>query len=120
MLRHRRPSWPMLDVTMETITILLADDHALVRSELRRLLEHEPDLLVVGEAGDGGEAIAAAIRLSPDVVLLDVAMPGMNGLEAAQRIHYETGCRIVMLTMQNDPGYVRRAFESGASGYVLK
>jgi two-component system, NarL family, response regulator NreC len=110
----------MLDVTMETITILLADDHALVRGELRRLLEGEPDLLVVGEAGDGCEAIAEAIRLSPDVVLLDVSMPGMNGLEAAQRIRHETDCRIVMLTMQNDPGYVRRAFESGASGYVLK
>jgi two-component system, NarL family, response regulator NreC len=105
---------------METITILVADDHAIVRAGLRLLLDAEPDLAVVGEAGDGEEAIAKALELAPDVVLLDLMMPNTNGLEAAKRIHQDTSCRILMLSMQDDPGYVRRAFASGASGYVLK
>jgi two-component system, NarL family, response regulator NreC len=105
---------------METITILLADDHAIVRAGLRLLLDEQPDLTVVGEAGDGDEAIAKALELAPDVVLLDVMMPNTNGLDAAERISRETSCRILMLSMQDDPGYVRRAFASGASGYVLK
>jgi two-component system, NarL family, response regulator NreC len=104
---------------METITILVADDHAIVRAGLRLLLDEEPDLTVVAEAGDGEEAIAKALELAPDVVLLDVMMPNTNGLEAAKRIRQETSCRILMLSMQDDPGYVRRAFASGASGYVL-
>jgi two-component system, NarL family, response regulator NreC len=105
---------------MKSITILLADDHAIVRAGLRLLLEAEPDLTVVGEAADGGEAIDEALRLSPDIVLLDVTMPHVSGLEAARRISRETPCRIVMLSMQDDPGYVRQAFANGASGYVLK
>jgi two-component system response regulator NreC len=105
---------------METISILLADDHAIVRDGLRRLLDEQPDLTVVGEASDGDEAIAKALELAPDVVLLDVMMPSTNGLDAARRISRETSCRILMLSMQDDPGYVRRAFASGASGYVLK
>lgn len=105
---------------MDTITILVADDHAIVRAGLRLLLEEQPDLAVVGEAGDGEEAIAKALELSPDVVLLDVMMPKIGGLEAAQRIHDRTSCRILMLSMHDDPGYVRRAFASGASGYLLK
>jgi DNA-binding NarL/FixJ family response regulator len=107
-------------ITMETITILVADDHPIVRAGLRLLLDEEPDLTVVAEAGDGEEAIAKALELAPDVVLLDVMMPNTNGLEAAKRIRQETSCRILMLSMQDDPGYVRRAFASGASGYVLK
>jgi two-component system, NarL family, response regulator NreC len=105
---------------METISILLADDHAIVRAALRLLLDEQPDLTVVGEAGDGDEAIAKALQLTPDVVLLDVMMPNTNGLDAARRISRETSCRILMLSMQDDPGYVRRAFASGASGYLLK
>jgi two-component system response regulator NreC len=105
-------------VTMTTI--LLADDHAIVRAGLRLLLEAEPDLTVVGEAADGAEAISEAFRLSPDIVLLDVTMPNVSGLEAARRISGETRCRILMLSMQDDPGYVRQAFANGASGYVLK
>ena len=107
-------------ITMETITVLLADDHAIVRAGLRLLLDEAPDLTVVGEAGDGDEAIARALELAPDVVLLDVMMPNTNGLDAARRISRETSCRILMLSVQDDPGYVRRAFASGASGYVLK
>jgi DNA-binding NarL/FixJ family response regulator len=105
---------------MDTITILVADDHAIVRAGLRLLLEEQPDLTVVGEAGDGEEAIAKALELSPDVVLLDVMMPKIGGLEAAQRIRDRTACRILMLSMHDDPGYVRRAFASGVSGYLLK
>ena len=105
---------------MDTITILVADDHAIVRAGLRLLLDEEPDLTVVAEAGDGEEAVAKALELRPNVVLLDVMMPNTNGLEAAKRIREETSCRILMLSMQDDPGYVRQAFASGASGYVLK
>ncbi|MDX6495445.1 MAG: two-component system, NarL family, response regulator NreC [Gaiellales bacterium] len=105
---------------METITILVADYHAIVRAGIRLLLDEEPDLTVVGEAGDGDEAIAKALELAPDVVLLDVMMPNTNGLDAARRISRETSCRILMLSMQDDPGYVRRAFANGASGYILK
>src|ERR1041384_7749218 len=107
-------------ITMDTITILVADDHAIVRAGLRLLLDEEPDLTVVAEAGDGEEAVAKALELRPNVVLLDVMMPNTNGLEAAKRIREETSCRILMLSMQDDPGYVRQAFASGASGYVLK
>jgi len=107
-------------IPMKATTILLADDHAIVRAGLRLLLEAEPDLVVVGEAGDGAEALEEARRLAPDVVLLDVTMPNTNGLDAALRISKETSAGIVMLSMQDDPGYVRRAFTNGASGYVLK
>ncbi len=105
---------------MTTITILLADDHAIVRAGLRLLLEAEPDFEVVGEAADGVEAVAEAIRLHPTVVLMDVTMPRTNGLDAAAQVSRSTDSRILMLSMQDDLGYVRRAFAAGASGYVLK
>jgi two-component system response regulator NreC len=107
-------------IAMTTITILLADDHAIVRAGLRLLLEAEPDFDVVGEAADGDEAVAEAIRLHPSVVLMDVTMPHTNGLDAAAQISRSTDARILMLSMQDDLGYVRRAFAAGASGYVLK
>jgi two-component system, NarL family, response regulator NreC len=105
---------------MNPITILLADDHTLVRAGIRLLLDAEPDMLVVAEAVDGEQAVTEAIRLRPDVALLDVTMPRLNGLDAALRIRRETDSTILMLSMQDDPGYVRRALDSGASGYVLK
>jgi two-component system, NarL family, response regulator NreC len=105
---------------MNPITILLADDHALVRAGIRLLLDAEPDMLVVAEAVDGEQAVTEAIRLRPDIALLDVTMPRLNGLDAALRIRRETGSTVLMLSMQDDPGYVRRALDSGASGYVLK
>jgi two-component system response regulator NreC len=105
---------------MNPITILLADDHALVRAGIRLLLDAEPDMLVVAEAVDGEQAVSEAVRLHPDVALLDVTMPRLSGLDAALRISRETDSAILMLSMQDDPGYVRRALDSGASGYVLK
>ena len=97
------------------------DDHAVVRSGLRLLLEREDDLEPVGEAGDGTRAVRLARELRPDVVLLDVVMPGPSGVDTAAEIRLESpDSRILMLSMQDDPSYVRQAFASGAAGYVLK
>ena len=102
------------------IRVVIADDHAVVRSGLRLLLEREDDLEPVGEAGDGQAAVELVRSLQPDVVLMDVVMPGGGGIEAAAAIQQEApGTRIVMLSMQDDPTYVREAFAAGASGYVL-
>ncbi|HYX86345.1 MAG TPA: response regulator transcription factor [Gaiellales bacterium] len=103
------------------IRILIVDDHAVVRSGLRLLLEREDDLEPVGEAGDGTRAVRLARELRPDVVLLDVVMPGPSGVDTAAEIRLESpDSRILMLSMQDDPSYVRQAFASGAAGYVLK
>jgi two-component system, NarL family, response regulator NreC len=106
---------------MTAIRILIADDHSVVRTGLRLLLESVDGIDVVGEAGDGESAIEEARRLKPDVVLLDVIMPGLGGLQAApQIIDQVPDVRIVMLSMQDDPTYVQKAFGAGASAYVLK
>src|SRR5579862_2761325 len=97
-----------------TIRVLVVDDHTLVRSGLRLLLEGEPDITVEDEAGDAEQAIRLARLHKPDVVLLDVVMPGRSGLEAAPK------ARILVLSMQDDPSYVRQAFSAGATGYLLK
>jgi DNA-binding NarL/FixJ family response regulator len=105
----------------QTIRIVLADDHTLVRAGLRALLETMPHIEVVGEAGDGREVVELAGALSPDIVLMDVTMPNLNGLEATDRIvkqHPET--RVVVLSVHQDEEYVWRALRAGASGYVLK
>ena len=103
------------------IRILIVDDHAVVRSGLRLLLEREDDLEAIGEAGDGKQAVKLAREFTPDVVLLDVVMPGSSGIDAAAEIRIESpDSRILMLSMQDDPTYVRQAFASGAAGYVLK
>ena len=103
------------------IRILIVDDHAVVRSGLRLLLEREDDLEAIGEAGDGKQAVQMARVLKPDIVLLDVVMPGSSGIDAAAEIRIESpDSRILMLSMQDDPTYVRQAFASGAAGYVLK
>ena len=103
------------------ISVLIADDQHLVREGLRMLLEAEPDLSVAGEAGDGSEALAQARLLDPDVILMDVRMPGMNGIEATVRL-VQGGCRarILMLTTFNLDEYVYRALKVGASGFLLK
>ncbi|MCX5008215.1 MULTISPECIES: response regulator transcription factor [unclassified Streptomyces] len=103
------------------IRILLADDHALVRRGVRLILDSEPDLEVVAEAGDGAEAIAMAREHEVDLVVLDIAMPRMTGLQAARElIALKPGVRVLMLTMHDNEQYFFRALKVGASGYVLK
>jgi DNA-binding NarL/FixJ family response regulator len=104
-----------------TIRILIVDDHAVVRSGLRRVLEAEPDLEVVGEAPDAERAVFEAIEHKPDVVLMDVVMPGKSGVEAMPALMAAVrDAKVLVLSMQDDPRYVRDAFDAGASGYVLK
>lgn len=104
-----------------TVQVLVVDDHAVVRSGLRLLLDAEPDLTVVGEAGNGEDAVAQSQALEPDVVLMDVVMPGESGIEATRRLLSERPeTKVLILSMQDDSHYVREAFEAGASGYVLK
>jgi DNA-binding NarL/FixJ family response regulator len=101
--------------------ILMADDHALVRAGIRALLESQPGVEVVGETGDGLEAVDLVRRDPPDVILLDVTMPGLNGLEAAARIsRLGVPTRVLMLSMHASPEYAARAFAAGASGYLNK
>jgi two-component system response regulator NreC len=103
------------------IRLVLADDHAVLRSGLRMLLDAQPDMEVVGEAADGGEAVRTALESRPDVVLMDVAMIGESGLEATRRIKQRAPeIRVLVLSMYDDESYLRRALEAGASGYALK
>jgi two-component system response regulator NreC len=106
---------------MNTIKVLLVDDHTILREGLRAVLENEPDLYVVGEAEDGLEAVKAASVLNPDVVLMDVAMPRLNGIEATHQIHHLNPCiKILILSMHDDEEYIRLALAAGAMGYLLK
>lgn len=105
----------------EKITVLLVDDHSLVRRGFRRMLEDEADMQVVGEAGDGEEAIKLAKELHPQVVVMDCALPGMNGLDATREILEELpDTAVLMLSMHTESTWVRQALEAGARGYVLK
>lgn len=104
-----------------TIRVLLADDQALIRGALAALLELEPDLQVVASVGTGDEAVAAAVALTPDVALLDVQMPGLDGLSATAAIRARVPtCRVLVVTTFGRPGYLRRALEAGASGLLVK
>jgi two-component system response regulator NreC len=104
-----------------SIRVLIVDDHAVVRSGLRRVLEAEDDIEVVGEAGDMRGAVFEARAQKPDVVLMDVVMPGPTGIEATPAVLKEAPeTKVLVLSMQDDPQYVREAFSAGASGYVLK
>ncbi len=106
---------------MNTLRIVLADDHTIVRHGLRVLLERQPGLLVVGEASNGREAIEIAQQQSPDIVLMDVAMPILNGIEAAARITSALPkTAVVILSMHSDESYILRALKAGARGYLLK
>ncbi len=106
---------------MPKIRVLLADDHALLREGIRALLSRESDIEVVGEAADGREAISRCRALHPDVVLMDIAMPGLGGLEAALEIRKESpDTKILVLTQYEDREYVTRFLKAGAAGYVLK
>ena len=103
------------------ITVLLAEDQALVRGALAALLRLESDLDVVAECGDGEEAWLAAQRLKPDVVVTDIEMPRLSGLELAQKIRqHELPCKVIIVTTFARAGYLRRALDAGASGYLLK
>jgi two-component system, NarL family, response regulator NreC len=106
---------------MSTVNILLVDDHAVIRAGLRLVLERHSDFHVVGEASDGREGVAEAARLRPDVVVMDLAMPNLNGMEAARQIVASSpAIAIVVLSMHSDEEYVLRALKSGARAYVLK
>lgn len=106
---------------MSSIRILLADDHVVMRRGLRLLLETQPGFSVVAEASDGREAVEQAQATAPDVAVLDIAMPNLNGVDAAQRIHAVLpGVSIVILSMHADEAYVLRALRAGAKGYLLK
>ena len=103
------------------IRLLLADDQALIRSALVALLELEEDLEVVAHVGRGDKVVAAALAARPDVALLDIEMPGMDGLAAAAALTHELpGCKVIILTAFGRTGYLRRAMESGALGFVVK
>jgi DNA-binding NarL/FixJ family response regulator len=102
------------------ISVLVVDDQRLVRAGFQVILDLEPDITVVGEAGDGHEAVTLAARLSPTVVLMDVRMPGMDGLTAARAIVADTSSRVLMLTTFDSDEYVYTALRAGASGFLLK
>lgn len=103
-----------------TIRVLVADDQRLVRAGFRVILECEADMVVVGEAGDGAEALRLTRELDPDVVLMDVRMPTMDGLEAARRIIASSATRVLILTTFDADEYIYEALEAGASGFMLK
>ena len=119
MLTTKTGSFPT-DVARH-IRCVLADDHEMLRYGVRRLLEETPDFVVVGEAGDAAEALKLVLEHRPDLVLLDISMPGMSSFEAGRLIEEHcSGTRIVYLTMHEDREYVQQALRSGASGYLLK
>jgi two-component system response regulator NreC len=104
-----------------SIRVVLVDDHAILRSGLRRVLEAEPDIEVVGEAENAERAVFEAMQGQPDVVVMDVVMPGKSGIEGLPAVLQAVPrTKVLVLSMQDDPRYVREAFEAGASGYVLK
>lgn len=112
-------------MTTQPIRIAIADDQALVRAGFRLMLEAQPDMTVVGEAANGAEAVALVRRLSPDLILMDIRMPEMDGLEATRRLTadgagYGAGCRVVVLTTFDLDEYVYGALRAGASGFLLK
>ena len=108
-------------MTEQQISVLLVDDHSLVRRGFRRLLEDEPDIQVVGEASDGEEAIKLARSLKPQVIVMDCALPGINGLQATRKIlQHAPETLVLMLSMHTEDTWVRQALDAGARGYVLK
>jgi DNA-binding NarL/FixJ family response regulator len=105
----------------KSISIVIADDHLIVRQGLHALLEAEPDLNVIGQTGDGLEAVELVKRLNPDVAVLDLMMPGLNGLEVARQLSKMTPrTKIIILSMYDDEGFVLEALSNGVSAYVLK
>jgi DNA-binding NarL/FixJ family response regulator len=106
---------------MKPTRVLLADDHTLIRAGLRLVVEQQPEFAVVGEAADGRQAVALAESLKPDIVVMDIGMPGLNGIEACRQIRESLpDTQVVMLSMHSDEGYVLRALKAGARAYLLK
>jgi two-component system response regulator NreC len=106
---------------MEAIRILIADDHAVMRAGLRLLLNSQEDMQVVDEAGDGWQTVEKAVALRPDIVLLDITMPGLSGLEAARQIRQQAPeVKLLVLTMHDDEAYLRQFLQIGAAGYMVK
>jgi len=106
---------------MKKIRVLLADDHTLMRRGLRLIVEQQPDLVVVGEAEDGRQAVALSASVKPDVAVLDIGMPNLNGIEAAKQLtDGDSGAAVVILSMHADETYILRALKAGARGYLLK
>ena len=106
---------------MKPTRVLLADDHILIRAGLRLVVEQQPEFTVVGEAADGRQAVALAESLKPDIVVMDIGMPGLNGIEACRQIRESLpDTQVVMLSMHSDEGYVLRALKAGARAYLLK
>jgi len=106
---------------MNQIRVLLVDDHAILRESLRALLEQEPDMQVIGEAEDGRAAVEQTRRLKPDVVVMDISMPLLNGIEATRQIKcLPYKIEILVLSMHDDESYIRQALTAGAMGYILK
>jgi DNA-binding NarL/FixJ family response regulator len=104
-----------------SITVLLVDDHSLVRRGFRRMLEDDPEIAIVGEASDGNEAVEKAAQLRPQVVVMDFALPSMNGAVATRLIlKAAPETKILMLSMHSEPSYVRTCLDAGARGYLLK
>jgi len=106
---------------MKSITVLLAEDHMIVREGFRKMLELENDIKIVGEAADGRQAVALVKKLKPEIVLMDIAMPQLNGLEAARQVlKLVPATKIIMLSAHSDDAYVKNATDSGAMGFLLK
>lgn len=115
------PSTPTTAPTQETVTVMLVDDHDLVRSGVAMIVDHEPDLEVVAQASSGAAGVQAALEHEPDVILMDVQMPGeLDGIEATRQIVEQTDSKVVMLTTFDDEESVFPALQAGASGYLLK
>lgn len=106
---------------MAKIRVVLADDHTVVREGFRALLEEDPSITVVGEAGNGQEAVQVVKKLLPDVLVLDISMPVLNGVQTTRQIHrFDPKIKILVLSMHKDEEYVREVFHAGATGYILK
>lgn len=106
---------------MNPLRIFIADDHALLRAGLKRLIESEPNMIVVGEAGDGIEAFDKIIELNPEITVMDISMPKMNGVEVIRRLKAAgSKTKVIAVTVQEDSAYLREVFEAGSCGYLLK